>query len=263
MGKVNFLFCCLLCVLFFSSCSKRSLSYFSDLERKGVEENRIENSKDLIIQPDDLLSISVTSLSPEANILFNKGEIVPVGHSASYPGNSGSSPLFQDGYLVDKDGYIDFPILGKVQLAGLSKEEAKAAVNARLEQYLKEPMVSIRFLNFKITVIGEVNRPATFTVPTEKITILEAISMAGDLTNFGKRDNVLLLREEQGVRKMITLNLNKKDLLNSPYFYLQQNDLVYVEPVRARAAQASNTRNNLGLILSASSVISIILTRLL
>lgn len=252
-----------LLLMAFASCSKRNLSYFSDLERESVQTEKISNSKDPIIQPDDLLSISVTSLSPEANILFNKGEVIPVGNASNYAMNQGAPPLYKDGYLVDKDGYIDFPILGKIRLAGLNKAEAKENLNARLEEYLKEPMVSIRFLNFKITVLGEVYRPATFTIPTEKINILEAISMAGDMTPFGKRENVLLIREENGMRTMASLDLNSKDILSSPYFYLQQNDLVYVEPVKAREEQASTRRSNIGIILSIASIVSFVLTRVL
>lgn len=253
----------LLILISSASCSKRNLAYFSDLERQAVQTEKINNSRDPIIQPDDLLSISVTSLSPEANILFNKGEVIPVGNTASYSTNNNPSPVYKDGYLVDKEGYIDFPVLGKMKIGGMTKAEAKAAINSRLEQYLKEPMVSIRFLNFKITVVGEVNRPSTFTIPTEKINILEAISMAGDMTPFGKRENVLLIREEEGVRTMATLNLNSREILNSPYFYLQQNDLIYIEPDKAREAQTSLSRSNISIGLSIASILSIIISRFL
>lgn len=250
-------------LLFMVSCNKRNLAYFSDLERQAVQTEEINNSRDPIIQPDDLLSISVTSLSPEANTLFNKGEVIPVGNVANYAMNNSPSPVYKEGYLIDKEGFIDFPVLGRIKLGGLTKAEAKELINIKLEQYLKEPMVAIRFLNFKITVVGEVNRPSTFTIPTEKINILEAISMAGDMTAYGKRENVLLIREEQGVRTMATLNLNSREILNSPYFYLQQNDLVYVEPDEARAAQTSLSRSNVSIGLSVASILSIIISRFL
>lgn len=256
-------FTCLFILLFFTSCTKRNLSYFSDLERQSVQTETISNSRDPIILPDDLLSISVSSLNPEANVLFNRGEVIPIGNTGTYPMNSNTPPLHQDGYLVDKEGYVDFPVLGKMQLGGLTKAQAKDTLNTRLEQYLKKPMVSIRFLNFKITVLGEVNRPATFTIPTEKINILEAISMAGDMTPYGKRENVLLIREENGHRTMATLNLNSRSILSSPYFYLQQNDLIYIEPDEAREDQASTRRGNIGIVLSVVSIFSILLTRLL
>ena len=245
------------------SCSKRSLLYFSSTNEAVRMEHRISstNEVDPKIQPNDLLSITVTSLSPEANVLFNKGEVIAVGNAGGYTNNAPS--VFSEGYLVDKQGEIDFPVLGRIQVGGITKAEAKAKINSQLMRYLKEPVVNIRFLNFRVTVVGEVSRPSTFTIPSEKITILEAIGMAGDLTIYGKRDNILLIREESGEKTLVRLNLNSKELLDSPYFYLQQNDVVYVEPNKARAAQASNARNNITLGLSIASLISIILTRLL
>src|SRR5690606_16855091 len=124
------------------------------------------------------------------------------------------------GFLVDHEGFIEYPILGKIKIGGLSKEQAKQELQKHLQIYLKDPVVNIRFQNYRITVIGEVTRPSTFVLPSERTNILTAIGMAGDLTIFGKRENVLLIREEDGVRTMVRLNLNNKDVLNSPYFYL-------------------------------------------
>jgi polysaccharide export outer membrane protein len=242
-------------LLLFASCSKRNLAYFSDLDGQGVYTETIGNVSEPKIKQDDLLSITVNSLNPEANVLFNSGAVPSEG--------SQDISLANQGYLVNQEGYIDFPVLGKVKLGGLTKEEARNKLVEELQQYLKDPIVNIRYLNYRITVIGEVNRPSSFTIPSEKINILTAIGMAGDLTVFGKRENILLIREEAGVRTMTRVNLNSKEILDSPYFYLQQNDVVYVEPVKARAAQASLTRSNISIILSAASVLAIILTRLL
>ncbi|WP_026135882.1 polysaccharide biosynthesis/export family protein [Nafulsella turpanensis] len=246
------------------SCSKRNLLYFSSTEERAVKmEHHINNSNNIDpkIQPNDLLSITVTSLSAEANVLFNKGEVIPVGNSGGYSNNGPN--VYSEGYLVDKEGFIDFPVLGRIQLGGITKAEAKARINSKLVRYLKEPVVNIRFLNFRVTVVGEVSRPSTFTIPSEKITILEALGMAGDLTIYGKRENVLLIREEGGEKTLVRLNLNSKELLDSPYFYLQQNDVIYVEPNKAKIAQASSTRNDISLGLSIVSILSIILTRFL
>ena len=242
-------------LLLFASCSKRNLSYFSDLEGQGVYTEIIGNVSEPKIKPDDLLSITVNSLNPEANVLFNSGAVPSEAKQ--------EVSLAQQGYLVNKEGNINFPVLGKIQVGGLTKEEARNKLVEELQEYLKDPIVNIRYLNYRITVIGEVNRPSSFTIPSEKINLLTAIGMAGDLTVFGKRENILLIREEAGVRTMTRVNLNSKEILDSPYFYLQQNDVVYVEPVEARAAQASLTRSNISIALSAASILAIILTRIL
>lgn len=244
--------------IFLFSCSQRNLVYLSDLDNTRMHTEAIRNSSEPKIQPDDLLNISITSLNPEANVLFNKGEVMPVGNSGGYSG--GGTGISSEGYLVDKEGNIDFPVLGKIHLGGLTKAEAKARLNARLEYYLKEPMVNIRFMNFKITVIGEVNRPSTITIPTEKINILEALGMAGDMTAYGKRENVLVIREVEGQRIITRLNLNSKEVLNSPFFFLQQNDIVYVEPDKVKADQVSTRRNDISMALSVASFLTILLS---
>src|SRR5680860_76069 len=150
--------------------------------------------------------------------------------------------------MVDKNGEINFPVLGKVKLGGLSKPQAMEEMTHRLSEYIKDPIVNIRFMNFRITVIGEVNEPSTFTVVTERINILEALGLAGDMTPFGKRENVLIIREKDGVRSAKRFNLNKKDILSSPYYYLQQNDIIYVEPDKIKAIQASTNQRSLTII---------------
>jgi polysaccharide export outer membrane protein len=246
----------LLSLILFASCSPRNLAYLSDLKEQGVYREKVTNSTEPQIQPDDLLSISVVSLNPESNSLFNRGEMPAAGIVKNYNASNASSAIYKEGYLVDKEGFIDFPVLGKVKIGGLSKAEAKAKLTAQLENYLKEPIVNIRYLNYRITVVGEVNNPSTFTIPSEKINILEALGMAGDMTAYGKRENVLIIREVDDVRTVSRLNLNSKDVLSSPYFYLQQNDVVYVEPDKVKHIQAStNTR----MIAVGGTVLSLIL----
>ena len=261
--KLNFFFLSAL-LLLFASCSKRNLAYISDIQGTEAYTEKITNTRPAIIKPDDLLGITVSSLNPEANAVFNKGSFPTASTKSAYSPTTGRvADTEGQGYLVDEDGYIDFPVLNKVKLGGLTRKEAQEKLTLELQKYLKDPTVNLRHLNYRITVIGEVNRPSTFTIPNERINILEALGMAGDMTAYGKRENVLLIREVAGERTVTRLNLNGSEILNSPYFYLQQNDVVYVEPVEAKATQASNTTRNISLILSAASVIAIILTRIL
>ena len=207
-----------------SACaSKRNLVYFSDMSNSdaGVA---IKNYTSPKIQPDDILAITVSSLSAESNVIYNN-VLLPAN------GNVGTlAEKINEGYLVDKDGFINFPVIGKVALAGLTKEEAITKMTDLIKTQVKNPIVNVRFVNFKVTVIGEVTKPATFVVETEWINVLEALGLAGDMTEFGRRENVLIIREKDGIRTTARINLNNKAVLTSPYYYLQQNDIVYVEP---------------------------------
>lgn len=253
---MKLIFPAFLIMFLLESCSPRNIVYFSDLPQEEIS-SEIINKADHKIQPIDLLSITVNTLNPESNLLFNRGLLTSLG--------SGSSGINQasvsESYRVDNNGYINFPVLGKVHVAGLTLEEANEKLTAFLQDEAKNPIVNIRLMNFRITVIGEVRNPNTFPVPTERINIMEAIGLAGDLTAFGKRENVLLIRDVEGVRTTVRLNLNKKDMFSSPYYYLQQNDIIYVEPVRARAEQGSMTRANISLSFSIISIITLLLTR--
>jgi polysaccharide export outer membrane protein len=206
-----------------SSCSKRNLVYFSNMSASDAS-TPIRNYASPKIQADDILSISVSSLSAESNVLFNNVLLPPTASGSAV------TDKINDGYLVDKNGFINFPVIGKISLAGLSKEEATEKMTDQIKAHVKNPIVNVRYLNFKVTVIGEVNRPATFTVGTDKINVLEALGLAGDMTAFGRRENVLIIREKEGVRSTARINLNNKEVLGSPFYYLQQNDIVYVEP---------------------------------
>jgi len=194
------------------------------------------------IQPGDILSIAVSSLSPESNVLFNN-VLLPTNGS-----NNVVADKLDQGYLVDKDGLINFPVLGKIKMSGMSKEEATEKMTNLIKENVKNPIVNIRYLNFRVTVIGEVNQPSTFIIPSEKINVLEALGLAGDMTAFGKRENVLIIRETDGTRITTRINLNNKDVLNSSYFYLQQNDIVYVEPEnKTKVAQTAPGNRYIGI----------------
>ncbi|NML63657.1 sugar transporter [Hymenobacter sp. RP-2-7] len=232
----------------------RNIVYFSDLKETASYTEEIKNKVTPRIQPDDLLSITVSSLNPESNILFNNGVL----QSAGSGGITGTTGRVSDGYLVDKDGAINFPVLGSVILGGLTKEEATEKMVSEIKKTVKNPIVNIRFLNFRITVVGEVNRPSTLTIPSESINIIEALGLAGDLTVYGKRENILIIRESGGKRTAARLDLTSKNILNSQYFYLQQNDVVYVEPVKAKSIQTGNAVVYLPIITTVISLISLL-----
>lgn len=207
-----------------TACSPgRNLVYFDDLATSKEFRTPINNQSNIRIQPGDLLDISISSLSPESNLLFNSGIIVP-------PGTPITAPRLNEGYLVNNDGYINFPVLGRVSLAGLTREQATEKLTVEISKLAKTTIVNLRILNFQVTVIGEVNNPSLFMVPSGKLNVLEALGLAGDLTEFARRDNILIIRENNGERVAMRLNLNSREILNSPFYYLQQNDVVYVEP---------------------------------
>ena len=233
-----------LILLTISSCAQRNLVYLSDLPASSNNETPIKNYVQPTIQPDDILSVTVSSLNPESNVLFNN-VILPT--SANSAGVIAATKV-NEGYQVDKSGFINFPVIGKIMLAGLTKEQAIDKMTNEIKVHVKNPIVNIKFLNFKITVIGEVKSPSTFVVATEKINVFEALGLAGDMTAYAKRENVLIIREQQGVRRTTRINLNNKDVLNSPYFYLQQNDIVYVEPSnREKNAETAAGNRYIGL----------------
>lgn len=240
------------------SCAKRNLVYFSDIETYEDYSVPVGQFTEPRIQPDDLLSITVTSLNPESNMLFNVGVLMPSGDRA----NTVVSNPVNENYLVDKDGFINYPVIGKISLNRLTKQEAVDKMAALVSEYVKDPIVNIRFTNFKVTVIGEVQKPASFVIPTEKITVLEALGMAGDMTAYGKRENVMVIREKDGMRTAARLNLNDKAVLSSPYYYLQQNDVVYVEPYKTKAIQADTNPRTFAIISSALSLAVVIFVNL-
>jgi len=182
----------------------------------------IQTGAALTIQPDDILAITVYSLDPKAAEPFNLRQLGPE--------TGGENAGTARGYLVDAQGHIDFPVLGQIQLQGKTMPEAKAHITKLLTDYIKDPIVQLRFTNFRVTVLGEVTTPATFTLPDEQVSIFELLGMAGDLTAYGNRRNILVVREQNGQRTFGRINLQARDVFESPYFYLKQNDLIYIEP---------------------------------
>lgn len=208
---------------------------------------------DAKIMPKDLLSITVNTTDPVAAAPFNL--TVQTSQNANTNLNTTSQPTLQQ-YLVNNQGEIDFPVLGKLKVGGLTKNEAESMIREKLQPYLKEtPIVTVRMANYKISVLGEVKSPGTFTVSNEKVNVLEALAMAGDMTIYGVRDNVKLIREDaQGKREIVMLDLTKSDLVLSPYFYLQQNDILYVTPNKT-VAKNSGIGNATTIAISATSIL--------
>lgn len=216
---------------------------------------------DFRIMPKDLLTIVVSTTDPAASAPFYR-KLGRDKEGGSTPMSSQNTNLL--GYLVDNNGEIDFPVLGKIKVTGMTTRECEALLRDKLKPYLKEtPLVTVSSSNYKFSVLGEVNAPGTYTVKDEKVTIFEAIAQAGDMTLFSIRDDVQLLREDsEGRRQVIHLNLNDANITQSPYFYLQQNDVIYVKPTKAKVR--TNTFNSnasmwLTLLSVLTSVTSLVL----
>jgi polysaccharide export outer membrane protein len=242
--------------ILFSSCGNtKKVAYLNDISDTEIS-NAIDNLEP-VIQKNDLLSVSVSSPNATASQPFNTAVTVST-QTVGYTSTQAS------GYLVDQDGFIDMPMLGRIKAAGLTKKELKESITKSIvdNKYLLYPVVNVRYLNFKVTVLGEVARPMVINVPDEKINILEALGFAGDMTVYARRNNVALIREEKGNRIVKRLDLNSGDMLASPYYYLKSNDIIYVQPNKAKVSAASNTRNWLPAILSGLSVTAVIVDRL-
>lgn len=250
----------LILALSLSSCVSHSeLINFNEAQLPYDSPENILNAMELKIQPEDLLRITVHSFDPLAAAPFNLegtgqgGVQMPVQQLGIGQGNQ--MELFM-GYFVDQEGYIDFPVLGRLKVAGLTLEEAKFQIYELLQPYLRDAVVNARFLNFKITVLGEVNAPGTVRLTNKRVTLLEALGMAGDLSDYANRTNVLVIREKEGSRQYARINLQSADIFTSPYFYMQQNDVIYVEPIRARVATIADPAQRI--ISYASAGLSII-----
>ena len=225
--------------------STKDVVYLQDVE---VDERvKAACEYQAVIQADDLLSIIVSCADIEAAVPFNT-PMIGLGREV----NSGDNT--QRGYLVDERGCIDFPVLGKLEVAGMSRGEVAEMLKERLSVYLREPIVTIQFMNYKVTVLGEVRNPGSYRVASERVSILDALGMAGDLQINAKRKNVLVVREEGDEKIFARLDLTSSDFMHSPFYYLRQNDVVYVEPTRGRIAGA-NAGTFLPYVLSSVSTI--------
>ena len=236
--KTNLSVFVLLSILFMSSCSGvKEITYLQKLETTGLSKSQ-KSGSDLYearIKPKDMLSITVVTSEPNASRMFNL--ITPQLSELTSQNYITTQPTLQS-YLVNTDGYIDFPVFGKIKVKGLTVKELETVLQTKLEPaFSKErPIITIRLINYAVNVLGEVIKPGKYTTANERLTIFEALSTAGDLSIYGRRDNVKVLRENaDGTKNFFTLNLNDENIIYSPAYYLEQNDVVYVEPNKTKA----------------------------
>jgi len=205
-----------------------------------------------VFKTDDFLSIVVTAEDPESAIPFNF-PTVGIREPINFSYTSGTPS--KTGYLIDAEGFVDLPVLGKIHVAGLNRMELTKILQDKYTEYLKHPVVNIQIQNFKVTVLGDVSRPGTFLIPNERITLFEAIGLAGDLNMTGKRNNILIIRDRNGEKIQYRINLTTKEALTSPVYYLEQNDMVYVEPNAAARSQGTFWRTSGTIFISITSLI--------
>jgi polysaccharide biosynthesis/export protein len=231
-------------LLLIASCSAPKKTIYFNTNAKAPSATSIVETTprpQLRIAKDDIIAINVSSVDPktppEQILIFNNGGVA--GPVVPQSGTTGTQQNVQKGYLVGSEGTIDFPAIGEVAIAGMTVDEAKETLVKKLSDYIKDPVVEVRIINYRINMLGEVNRVGPVLAPNHKINILEAITAAGDIRITGRKDNVLIIREKEGKQEFGRVNLNSQTIFTSPYYYLQQNDIVYVEPNRVKRQEAN------------------------
>lgn len=237
--------------------SKNTVSYFQDMKQiEGIIDTTIVNYE-VKISKDDLLSINVSSIDPNAVALFN---LPLTTHIAPGKSELSTTPVLRS-YLVDADGYIDYPVLGRIKVLGMTRRELAEYLKKEISTYAKSPLVDVQIMNFKVAVLGEVAKPGTIDIGSERVSIMDAIGMAGDMTIYGERKNVLLIRDVNGKKEYHRFDLTSSSVFTSPYYFLKQNDVVYVEPNKARKGNSKYSQNaqfNISLASTLISAISVI-----
>lgn len=241
-------------VLVLGSCgSTKNVAYFQNADSISYAASKM--LYEAKIMPKDELTITVITTDPKASIPFNLAVSQTLGTSGQLSSGQGSL----QGYLVDNNGNIEFPVVGTLHVGGLTKNQAETLIKSKVKPYLasnENPIVTVRMASYRVVVTGEVTKPSVISVPQEKMSIIEALAQAGDLTIYGKRENVLLIREDAtGEKSTHRLNLNDANIINSPYYYLQQNDIIYVEPNKVKA-QNSTIGSSTTLIMSGLSILT-------
>ena len=249
--------CFVFIVLIMSSCTTfKKIPYFKDMDHTVPTKETVKNYSPFIIQPADILGINVSSRNPESSSIFNYNLNRVNGNVYD---NSPDNPI--TGYKVDEKGDIQLPIIGNLKAAGMTVSELSGKLNQLLLTYYKDPVVNIRIINFKVTIFGDVLRPNVYTLQNERTTITQALSLAGDLNITAVR-NITLIREENGVRNFIPIDLTSKQIFQSPYYYLKNNDEIYVQPDRTKYATVDRGYRTATLVLSGLSIIAIVLSNL-
>ena len=234
-----------------SCISQKEITYFQeDSANTELDTAVVNKAFEAIIQPGDILSVYVTSLSIEASRYFNYAD-------------EKTSNKVDEGYLVGVNGSIEIPLIGTVTVAALTTQMAQDSIKNKLEKYLKSPTIQVRFKNFRVVILGEVNKPGVFISQNEKMNLTEALGMAGDLTIYGRRDNVLIIREVDGNREFVHIDITSRDFFKSPYYYLRSGDLVYIEPRKEKRATAEGIYKTAPLIISTLTLLALILVNTL
>ncbi|NHM06420.1 polysaccharide export protein [Flavobacterium sp. CYK-4] len=240
--KSSYIFMVSLLLILSGCADKKKLVYLQGIDNQKNYDNSLRY--EIKLQPDDLLSIVVTAENPEVTTPFNLPLI---------QGNVTTNSQTGRTFLIDNDGYIEYPVLGRIKLGGLTRTEATAKLTQMVSNYINNPVITVRIMNYKVSVLGEVAKPGSFNIPGERITVLEALSLAGDLTIYGKRKNILLIRDDEGKKTYTRIDLTDSQLLNSSNFYLAQNDILIVEPNKPKL-NSSIVGPNIGLWLTSISV---------
>jgi len=237
-------------ILFFSCKAPGDVVYFQNT--KHLEQITIKKIPQAIFEVDDLISIYVSAIDMQTALPFNLSQGASGNNSeGGGQGRNSSSPI----YLIDYEGNIDFPVLGKLKISGLSRIEVVKLITEKLEVYINAPVVTVKLENFNITILGEVSNPGTYNITNEKVNLTQAIGLAGDLTIKGKRKNITVIREADTLKTYYKMDLTSKEIFNSPAFYLKQNDIVYVEPNESKVRTSKTNSNAFGIALSLIGVI--------
>lgn len=249
---IRFIYLFLISLILTSCATKKDLYYLQDIDQMSIN-NTFEF---LSIQPGDILDIQIKALNPESVLVFQR-------QSALTPQQGQLQNRVIDGYLVGEDGTISLPLIGSISTTNKTTQTLATDLQDALSPYIKDPSVNIRILNFRVSILGEVNKPGTFTVLEERISVLQALGLAGDLSINGNRNNITLVRNENGKTEYYTIDLTKSDFMQSPYFFLKQNDIIYVQPNTARVKSSGLVGNTSTLtsVLSLALSLIIVLTR--
>jgi polysaccharide export outer membrane protein len=247
--------------VFFTSCvSQKTITYFQPTnENSDTLLSNFLPKYTLHLMPGNIINVGVSSISPESNTMFNPYMIMQQISNQNSQTNNLTPAI---GYMIDDEGAISLPLIGKVTVAGLSTKEASEQITQKLEKYLINPTVNVRMLNYSVSVLGEVTRPSVYNIPNERVTLPEVLSLAGDLTIYAKRDNILIIREKNGKRQFGRVDLTNRNIFNSPYYYLQPNDVVYVEPGKGKTTSSDRTVQLAPTMISGLSLIVVLFTYL-
>lgn len=251
-----------------TSCTVQRTAYFKDVPDSTTTKRILQSvppTESAIVHSDDVLNITIQTLDPAANSVLNQGNLPVNSGGVTGSSTNTTTQAIISGYLVNKEGFVHLPYIGDVQVKGLTSDQVKNLVAEKIAVYFKDPVVNVRFTNFKITVLGEVRNPTTFLLPNENPTVFDALGLAGDITISGRRDNVMLIRNaEDGKKEIVRLNLDSSTAIASPYFYLKPNDVLYVEPTEDRVASESAYRTrDIAIIASALSLMIVIVARII